>query len=267
MIGCVDGTKLQAAKPVTIKLMDRWWLWTILAYFCGSVPFGLLIGRLQGIDLRKVGSGNLGATNAIRALGKGWGGLCLLLDIAKGLAPVLAAGLLVGFIGQETLTKIEAAKWLSVGAASVVGHVFPVWLKFKGGKGVATGLGALLGFWPLMTLSASAALLIWIVVALLSRYSSLASIVAAVFLPALTVLSALLMNLPMIDASPFIALTSLLAILVLIRHRQNLTRLRSGTENRFSFGGGSKQDKSPNETPDQAQDQAQDQAPQEAPNP
>jgi glycerol-3-phosphate acyltransferase PlsY len=229
--------------------MDRWWLWTILAYFCGATPFGLLIGLIQGIDLRKVGSGNLGATNAIRALGKGWGGLCLLLDITKGLAPVLAGGLVLGYIGQEDLTKTQVAQWLSVGAAAVVGHVFPIWLRFKGGKGVATGLGALLGFWPLMTLSAFGAFLIWIIVVVVSRYVSLASMVAAVSLPVLTLLAAVLIHLPMLDAGPFILLTSLLAVLVLIRHRQNIARLKAGTEHRISSGSRSGQNNEQDQAP------------------
>jgi len=242
--------------------MDRWWLWTILAYFCGAIPFGLLIGLLQGIDLRKVGSGNLGATNAIRALGKVWGGLCLLLDITKGFGPVLASGLVLGYIGQDALSKTEAAQWLSVGAAAVIGHVFPVWLRFKGGKGVATGLGALLGFWPLMTLSASGAIVVWIAVVVFSRYVSLASMVAAVCLPVLTIVAAVLIHLPVIDASPFILLTGLLAVLVLLRHRQNLGRLKTGTEHRISFGGRSHQSASQDQAPqDQAKVGEQDQVP------
>ena len=129
------------------------------AYLLGAVPFGLLIAAGHGIDLRKVGSGNIGATNLSRALGKRWAYVCFVLDLAKGLLPMLAAGVwlcdLTGTVGLMAR--------LAVGCAAVLGHIFPVYLRFKGGKGVATSFGVAVGLWPYYTICAAAALLVWII--------------------------------------------------------------------------------------------------------
>ncbi len=120
------------------------------AYLLGSVPFGMLIAAAHGIDLRKVGSGNIGATNLSRALGRRWAYVCFVLDLAKGLLPTLAAGIwLDGIAGTNGLLA-----QLAVGCAAVTGHVFPVYLRFKGGKGVATSFGVALGLWPYYTICA-----------------------------------------------------------------------------------------------------------------
>src|SRR5262245_15787887 len=120
----------------------------------GSIPFGLLIARARGIDIRKHGSGNIGATNVWRVLGPGPGLLCLALDIAKGLIPTLAAGFALHLIPARALEPRDAWAWLGVVAAAILGHIFTPFASFKGGKGVATGLGALLGVWPFLTLPA-----------------------------------------------------------------------------------------------------------------
>jgi glycerol-3-phosphate acyltransferase PlsY len=210
-----------------------WLIWVALAYLAGSIPFGLLMGLARGVDIRNHGSGNVGATNAGRVLGKSWGIACFILDVLKGLLPVLLAGLAFNYAGQWDLTAAQAGKWLAVAVAAVVGHVFPVWLKFKGGKGVATGLGVLLAFWPILTIPGAVALLLWLVCVKIWRYVSLASIVAAVSLP-LTLLIALLSAGELdADTIPFFVVVTLLALLVILRHRDNLARLRAGTESKI----------------------------------
>ncbi|MEX0654944.1 MAG: glycerol-3-phosphate 1-O-acyltransferase PlsY [Phycisphaeraceae bacterium] len=212
-----------------------WGLWFAVAYLAGSLPFGLLIGRWQGVDLRAAGSGNLGATNVGRVLGRKWGLVCFALDAAKGLGPVLGYGLASGMVGGEADGALRALAWLSVAAAAMVGHVFPVWLKFKGGKGVATGLGALLGVWPTLTLPAAVAALVWLGTVRRTGYVSLASMLAAVSLPVLAVLSGLMFDRPAGEVAVYAAVTAALAGLVVLRHRSNIARLRAGTETKVRW--------------------------------
>lgn len=220
--------------PITIPLMNWWpWMaWVVVAYLCGSIPFGLLIGFARGVDVRQAGSGNLGTTNVGRVLGRKWGILCFALDVLKGLLPVLAAGLALGYVGAARLQPQEAWRWLAVATAAVLGHVFPVWLAFKGGKGVATGLGVMLGFWPVLTLPGLAAAATWVIVVKLSRYVSLASMAAAVSLPIYLLIMAPLTGLVADSRPPFLLVTSFMALLVILRHRSNIARLLAGTENK-----------------------------------
>ncbi|MBR1836261.1 MAG: glycerol-3-phosphate 1-O-acyltransferase PlsY [Kiritimatiellae bacterium] len=185
-------------------------------YLLGSVPFGYLAGRLRGVDIRKVGSGNIGATNVWRTLGRGPGAAVFLLDALKG---ALAASLFP-----------SPAAALSGAVGAMLGHSFPVFLGFKGGKGVATGLGVAVGLVPH---SAALGLAVWIAVFLCSRYVSLASVAAAAA----------------VGAAPWFldrggdgcgriavcAAVSALAALVVLKHRGNMVRLVRGTENRFCF--------------------------------
>jgi glycerol-3-phosphate acyltransferase PlsY len=183
------------------------------AYLLGSVPFGVLIARAQGgVDLRRVGSGNIGATNVLRAVGKGGAALTLLGDIGKG---ALAVGL-GRWLGVSTTMLAMIA------LATVAGHLFPVFAGFHGGKGVATSLGVILAAMPAV---GSLLLLIWLVVAALWGYSSLAALVASGALP---VLAWLLDGRP-----PMLALSGMLFLLVLVRHRENIIRLRQGTEGKI----------------------------------
>ncbi len=213
--------------------MHSWWLWIIVAYGCGSVPFGLLIGRARGVDVRKAGSGNIGATNVGRVLGRKWGALCFALDVIKGGGPVLAAGLVLGWTGAAHLGPRQTWQWLAIAAAAMLGHVFPVWLKFRGGKGVATGLGVMLGLWPALTLPGVAAGLTWLLFASCLRYVSLASIMAALLLPFYVLVEATLRGQGPGATAPLLIVTGLMALLIVLRHRGNLRRLAAGTESRL----------------------------------
>ncbi len=199
------------------------------AYLLGSVPFGLLIARVHGIDLRRIGSGNIGATNLSRALGRKWAYVCFVLDAAKGLVPTLTAVLLCGSppgTGELSLT-------LAAGCAAILGHIFPVYLQFKGGKGVATSFGVALGLWPYYTICAGAALVIWVVFLLIWRYVSLASIAAAVSFP-LALLAAIGANPTwnMANLWPLIVASGVIPVMVIARHRENIKRLLAGTESK-----------------------------------
>ena len=137
----------------------------LAAYLIGSISFAVIIARFHGVDLRKAGSGNVGATNVGRVVGRPWGYLCFFLDVAKGLVPVLAAGaLLRGAEGFPTL--MHQAAWLAVGFGAIAGHVFSLYLKFRGGKGVATALGVVVGIFPYFTYARLCALAIWVAVTL-----------------------------------------------------------------------------------------------------
>ena len=199
------------------------WEWAALAasYLLGAVPFGFVLARvLRGVDLREVGSGNIGATNAMRVLGKPWGVVAFLLDFAKGAVP--ASVLAPSALGAET-----GATWIAVacGAAAVCGHVWPVYLGFKGGKAVATGMGAILVIDPVVAIGAA---LLWVLVLKLTRYVSLASIAMGIGFPAVATWRAWRGAV----GAELILGTSALAVLILVRHRSNIARLFAGTETR-----------------------------------
>ena len=133
------------------------WLFIPAAFLCGSIPFGMLIARARGIDIRAHGSGNIGATNVGRVLGRTWGVAVFALDVCKGLAPVLVAGAALGTLGHIAAPARDAWLVLATAAAAILGHVFCPWLRFKGGKGVATSLGALAGVFPVLTIAVALA--------------------------------------------------------------------------------------------------------------
>lgn len=208
----------------------------LASFLCGSVPFGALIARAKGVDIRKHGSGNIGATNVWRVLGRGPGLLCFVLDVLKGLVPTLAAGAALGVLHPGAtpghIGTRTAWEWLAIMAAAILGHMFSPWVGFRGGKGVATGLGSLLGVWPYLTAPAAGALVLWIALALITRYVSVASCAAALGLPVLVWLWSWSGNDPA-AVQPFIAASAVLGALVVLRHRANLRRLWAGTENRI----------------------------------
>jgi acyl phosphate:glycerol-3-phosphate acyltransferase len=186
----------------------------VLGYLIGSIPFGLLLTRAAGLgDIRRIGSGNIGATNVLRTGRRGLAAATLLLDAGKGAVPVLLAARLLG-----------PAPALAAGFGALVGHVAPVWLGFRGGKGVATGFGVLLASaWPLGLFS----LLVWLAVAAASRISSAASLSAFAAAP---IVAAALGN------AHVALLALLLAAIVFLRHRENIRRLLAGTEPRIGAG-------------------------------
>jgi glycerol-3-phosphate acyltransferase PlsY len=194
----------------------------LLAFLAGSFPTALLMGRAKGIDLRRQGSGNIGATNAFRVLGKAWGIACLLMDAAKGLAPAtLLAGdaWLPGALAPKTWMLI-------VGLAAIAGHMFSPWVGFKGGKGVATSLGVFLAIAPA---ALGVCLALGILIIATTGYVSLASIVGAALLPILIFAFA-----PP-DDRPWtvIVIAASLGVFVIWKHRANIRRLMGGSENRI----------------------------------
>jgi len=202
----------------------------IAAYLLGSVPFGVIIARAHGKNLRSIGSGNIGATNVSRALGRRWAYLCFLLDVLKGLVPMLVAGTL---IEVSSPTPSLLSLWLAVGCAAILGHIFPIYLKFKGGKGVATSLGVALGLWPYYTICATAAFAIWTAVVLLWRYISLASIAASIAFPVALILAIVLTpGWDFANLWPLLAAAIAIPIMVIVRHRENIKRLIAGTESK-----------------------------------
>jgi acyl phosphate:glycerol-3-phosphate acyltransferase len=196
----------------------------LFSYFLGSIPSGYLAGRLAGIDIRKRGSGNIGATNVTRELGKLYGYPVFLADFGKGLASVGVAGMLGHQFG---LTSSRQALQIVGAIFCVIGNTFPVWLRFKGGKGVATSAGALFGLTPFAVLIA---VVIWVVTFQLTRYVSLASVVAAIALP-FTVF--VITQLTAEHGLMLFYFSLCLAAIVVLRHRSNLLRLVRGTEQRF----------------------------------
>jgi len=196
------------------------------SYLLGSIPFGYLAGRLEGIDIRQVGSGNVGATNVVRVLGKKYGYPVFALDVLKGFGAVkismlVAPGVPLAWNSPEIIGILAAI-------SSVLGHLYPPWLRFKGGKGVATSAGALLALTPVATLIG---VVVWIIVFWLSRYVSLASVTAAVVLPmVILVMTWQDQN----KAKPLVLASACVAAIVIWRHRSNLSRLMRGNEPRFT---------------------------------
>jgi len=189
-------------------------------YLLGSIPFGLLISRARGVDIRTKGSGNIGATNVFRMVGKKWGLLCFVLDFAKG---AVAAGLIPlifqGLLSGDATPNLP----LIAGAAAILGHNFPVWLKFKGGKGIATSGGVIAVAAPWAMLAGFGT---WVVVMLLSRIVSLASILAAL---AVGIAGWMVYR----DNPVVVGVLTALAVVAVWRHRSNIQRLIKGEEHRF----------------------------------
>jgi glycerol-3-phosphate acyltransferase PlsY len=204
----------------------------IAAYLLGSIPFGLLIAKAHGKDLRSIGSGNIGATNVSRALGRKWAYSCFVLDVLKGLIPMLVTMLIAEPDSVRTLWL-----WLAVGCSAILGHIFPIYLKFKGGKGVATSFGVALGLWPYYTMCVLLAAAVWVVVVLIWRYVSLASIAASVTFPLVFIAAVIFMpGWNFVSLWPVLITAVAIPIMVIIRHRENIKRLLAGTESKILKG-------------------------------
>ncbi|TWB19917.1 acyl-phosphate glycerol-3-phosphate acyltransferase [Rhizobium sp. ERR 1071] len=187
----------------------------IIGYLLGSIPFGLLLTRMAGLgDVRNIGSGNIGATNVLRTGNKGLAAATLLLDAFKGTAAVLIA---VHFFGEDA--------GVLAGFAAFIGHIFPVWIGFKGGKGVATYLGILLGLAPLMALIFA---IVWLAIAFTTRYSSLSALVATLVIPVV---------LWILGVDKIAAVMALMTVISWYKHRANIARLTAGTEGKIGAKG------------------------------
>ncbi len=202
---------------------------TITGYLLGSIPFGLLLTRAAGLgDVRKIGSGNIGATNVLRTGNKKLAALTLLLDALKGTAAVLAGGWIAAWLGQHDqadVAQLITRASLAGGLAAFVGHVFPVWLGFRGGKGVATYIGVLIGVaWPAALVFA----VTWLATAAVTRYSSLSALVATLVA---------FLYLAMTGGSAVMPAAAALSALLIWTHRENIRRLAQGTESKIGAKG------------------------------
>jgi len=196
----------------------------VISYLLGSIPTGDIAARLKGVDIRSVGSGNPGFTNVLRTLGPRVATPVLIIDIGKGLVAVL---LVAGLLGTGSPLGPVGIK-LAAGLAAVAGSIWPVFARFKGGRGVAVACGVFGAMAPLATL---AAVILWLAIVLTSRYVSLGSVAASLFLPWAIWYEARLLD---AEAPTALTLTALLvALVVVLRHRANIGRLLKGTENRF----------------------------------
>ncbi|MGC8625273.1 MAG: glycerol-3-phosphate 1-O-acyltransferase PlsY [Phycisphaerae bacterium] len=221
----MSGTQVQFITFVSV----------VAAYLIGSIPFGLLLGLLRGVDIRTQGSGNIGATNAARVLGMRYFWYTFGLDFTKGFLPVLAVDLVV--------RHWHGPVWIALGtaAAAICGHVFPCYLRFKGGKGVATTFGVVLGIWPVFTLSGLGAAIIFLFVFLAYRMISLSSLMGAVvFMILIPVIGhdlgpvlGVLYPQPWNQLMPLLITGWLMGLLIIIKHRGNIRRLLNGTEPRM----------------------------------
>jgi acyl phosphate:glycerol-3-phosphate acyltransferase len=197
----------------------------LVSYLLGSIPAGYIAGRIAGIDIRDAGSGNIGATNVTRVLGKRYGYPVFIVDFLKGLTAV-SMSILIEKRAQPISAPTELFGIVAA-ISCVIGHAFPVWLSFKGGKGVATSMGALFGLMPFMALIGIA---VWVITFEVTRYVSVASMTAALAVP-ISIL--ILMPLKQTGGAVLLYFSICLAALVIFRHRSNLSRLVRGTEPRF----------------------------------
>jgi acyl phosphate:glycerol-3-phosphate acyltransferase len=204
-----------------------------ISYLIGSIPFGFLIGLSRGVDVRTAGSGNIGASNVGRLLGKKYFYLTMLLDMLKSLVPMAVASYLV-HRDIRSLDWETYLLWLAVGFAAVLGHMFSVFLKFKGGKGVATSAGLMLGLYPYLTFPGVIGVSVFVVMLLVGDMVSLASITAACAFPLIYVAIGLLEGWPVFQSQlPLLIFAVIMAVLITLKHRSNISRIRAGTENKF----------------------------------
>ena len=208
-----------------------WTIAIVLSYLVGSIPFGVLISKTKGVNIREHGSKNIGATNVGRILGKKLGLTCFLLDVLKGALPVYIIGVYSGLFGQsiELIETSTMLLWISTALASLLGHMYSPWLKFDGGKGVATTFGGMVAMWPLLTIPVVMAFVAWVITAKMTKLVSLASLVSAIVLfgdaVAVVFLSSTLEH-----AWPLLTVTGVIACMVFWKHRSNIGRIIRGEE-------------------------------------
>ena len=204
----------------------------IASYLFGSIPWAFIIGKANGIDIRKCGSGNVGATNVTRTVGKYWGKLCFACDLLKGVIPVvLVAQLAKIFFHDATNATINYGCMLAAFGA-ISGHVWTIFLKFKGGKGISTSAGVLLALAPAPVL---AALIFWIIVFKSSKMVSLASICAAALLPIVAIVfnATLKQHVFFVTSTPILIFLVVIAVIAIAKHHSNIKRIINGTESKF----------------------------------
>ncbi|MFD0895750.1 glycerol-3-phosphate 1-O-acyltransferase PlsY [Luteolibacter ambystomatis] len=225
------------------------WLCPLIAFLFGSIPFGLLIAKAKGIDIRQHGSGNIGATNVLRVVGKKYGITCLFLDALKGLIPTLLGITLIRYVGASEAMTIKPLlskalelpadlQWKAqlfqvfTGLCAILGHNYSPWVGFKGGKGIATSAGVLIALMPAAVVIL---IVVWLLLFAITRYVSVASIGAAAFLPILTIAGSAFHG-KLANGTwnkPLFAFSVVIAVLAIWKHRSNIQRLMKGTENRF----------------------------------
>lgn len=222
------------------------WLCPLIAFLLGSIPFGLIIARMKGIDIRQHGSGNIGATNVLRIVGKKYGITCLFLDLLKGLIPTILAISLIRFTGMKNPMALDALEnhagifpmltaqvfQVITGLCAILGHNYSPWVGFKGGKGIATSAGVLIAMMPAAIVIL---LVVWLLVFFISKYVSLASVIAALSLPVLTLWGSWFHG-KIQDGTwnkPLFIFSIVIAALATWKHRSNFKRIREGTEHRF----------------------------------
>ncbi|MBK1829120.1 glycerol-3-phosphate 1-O-acyltransferase PlsY [Verrucomicrobiaceae bacterium R5-34] len=223
------------------------WIPPVLAFLAGSIPFGLLIAKAKGVNIREHGSGNIGATNVLRVVGKPYGIGCLILDLLKGLIPTLIGISLIRYAGSSNPMAIDALKPYAVelpilnaqilqiltGLAAIIGHNYSPWIGFKGGKGIATSGGVLIALMPAAVVIL---VLIWLILFFTTKYVSVASIGAALCLPILTIGGSAFHG-KLADGTwnkPLFVFSIVVALMAVWRHRSNIVALKNGTENKFS---------------------------------
>jgi len=211
---------------------------TSASFLLGAIPFGLLVGFAHGMDVRTIGSGNVGAMNVGRILGRKWFFVVFLLDMLKGLVPTLAGGWLLLLNPSQVSPQTVMIARLLVGLASILGHNYSPFLHFRGGKGVSTSLGAALGVFPDLTVPAVLAFLVWAVGFGLSRMSSVGSILGGSCFPLFYLGYLNYRGGRVSEHWPFVAFTVLVAFLVVLRHKANIARIFAGTETRVGHPGG-----------------------------
>jgi glycerol-3-phosphate acyltransferase PlsY len=223
----------------------------VIAFLAGSIPNGFLIARSRGVDIRKQGSGNIGATNVWRVLGRKAGLLCFFLDFLKGLVPTVVAGLVINgqipspLSGSYSPTAASCL-WLGVALATVLGHMFTPWLGFRGGKGIACGFGSLLGVYPIFTMGAIVAIVVWGICVKLTRMVGISSVIAAMALTGFVLFSHLasagvtesMRGVPLYRRATAIeaAFAAGLCVLIIYKHRENIARTFAGTERKIGAG-------------------------------